>query len=125
MDNETYNRFQLMDRFLDITLSSTILIVIGAFIGVIGNTAVIFFYFFRIRERGESYFIPLLGIVDLLGCLISPPYYIMDNIYLLSYPNTVACRVLSCVQIFIPGISGHSLLVISIQRFLLVCRPFG
>lgn len=125
MDNETYNQFQLMNRFSDITLSSTILIAIGGFIGVIGNAAVIFFYFFRIRKRGERYFIPLLGIVDLLGCLISPPYYIMDNMYLLSYPSTGACRILSFVQIFIPGISGHTLLVISIQRNLLVCRPFG
>lgn len=125
MANETYKQFQLMDRFSDITLSNTILVIIGAFIGVIGNTVVIFFYFFRIKERGERYFIPLLGIVDLLGCLISPPYYIMDNMYLLSYPSTAACRILSFVQIFIPGISGHTLLVISIQRYLLVCRPFG
>lgn len=119
MANETYKQFQLMDRFSDITLSNTILVIIGAFIGVIGNTVVIFFYFFRIKERGERYFIPLLGIVDLLGCLISPPYYIMDNMYLLSYPSTSACRILSFVQIFIPGISGHTLLVISIQRYFL------
>lgn len=125
MDNETYNQFQLMNRFSDINLSSTILIVIGGFIGVTGNAAVIFFYFFRIRKRGERYIIPLLGIVDLLGCLISPPYYIMDNMYLLSYPSTGICRILSFVQIFILGISGHTLLVISIQRYLLVCRSFG
>lgn len=53
MANETYKQFQLMDRFSDITLSNTILVIIGAFIGVIGNTVVIFFYFFRIKERGE------------------------------------------------------------------------
>lgn len=98
--------------------------IIGAFIGVIGNATIIFFYFFRIKERGERYFIPLLGIVDLLGCLTSSPYYIMDNEYMYNYLGTAVCRILMFLQICIPGISGHTLLVISIQRYLLVCKPF-
>ncbi|XP_052680003.1 uncharacterized protein LOC128160679 [Crassostrea angulata] len=125
MDNETNYQFHFLNRYSDIALSSSILIIIGAVIGSTGNAVIIFFYFFRIKERGERYFIPLLGIVDLLGCLTSPPYYIMDNEYMFDYPSTAACRILTFVQFLIPGISGHTLLVISIQRYLLVCRPFG
>ena len=125
MDNNTYYQELLLNRYSDIALGSTILIIIGGVIGVLGNAAIIFFYFFRIKEKGERYFIPLLAVVDLLGCLTSPPYYIMDNLYLYNYPSTLACRVLSFLQICIPGISAHMLLVISIQRFILVCRPFG
>lgn len=124
MDNVTYFKFQYLNRFSDITLSNTILMIIGAFIGVLGNATIIFFYFFRIKERGERYFIPLLGIVDLLGCLTSSPYYIMDNEYMYNYLSTAVCRILMFLQICIPGISGHTLLVISIQRYLLVCKPF-
>uniref|UniRef100_A0A8W8LZ43 G-protein coupled receptors family 1 profile domain-containing protein n=1 Tax=Magallana gigas TaxID=29159 RepID=A0A8W8LZ43_MAGGI len=118
-------QFHFLNRYSDIALSSSILIIIGAVIGSIGNVVIIFFYFFRIKERGERYFIPLLGIVDLLGCLTSPPYYIMDNEYMFDYPSTAACRILTFLQFCIPGISGHTLLVISIQRYLLVCKPFG
>ncbi|XP_065938352.1 G-protein coupled receptor 84-like [Magallana gigas] len=125
MDNDTNYQLQYVNRFSDIALSSTILIIIGAVIGVIGNTTIIYFYFFRIKERGERYFIPLLGVVDLLGCLTSPPYYIMDNEYMYNYPSTAACRILSSLQICVPGISAHTLLLISIQRYLLVCKPFG
>lgn len=125
MDNDTDYHFQYLNRYSDFALSSTILIIIGAIIGVIGNSTITFFYFFRIKERGERYFIPLLGIVDLLGCLTSPPYYIMDNEYMFNYPNTTACRMLSFLQVCIPGISAHTLLLISIQRYLLVCKPFG
>ncbi|XP_052678254.1 G-protein coupled receptor 87-like [Crassostrea angulata] len=125
MDNDTNYQLQYVNRFSDIALSSTILIIIGAVIGVIGNTAIIFFYFFWINERGERYFIPLLGVVDLLGCLTSPPYYIMENEYMYNYPSTAACRALSSLQICVPGISAHTLLLISIQRYLLVCKPFG
>ena len=125
MDNNTYYQELLLNRYSDIALGSTILIIIGGVIGVLGNAAIIFFYFFRIKEKGERYFIPLLAVVDLLGCLTSPPYYIMDNLRLYNYPSTLACRVLSFLQICIPGISAHMLLVISIQRYILVCRPFG
>lgn len=41
------------------------------------------------------------------------------------YPSTPACRILAFVQICIPGISAHTLLLISIQRYKLVCKPFG
>lgn len=125
MDNDTLYQFQYLNRFSDIVLSSTILMSIGAVIGIIGNTTIILFYFFRIKERGERYFIPLLGILDLIGCLTSPSYFIMYNEYLYIYPSTPACRILAFLQICIPGISAHTLLLISIQRYTLVCKPFG
>lgn len=118
MDNDTLYQFQYLNRFSDIVLSSTILMSIGAVFGVIGNTTIILFYF-------ERYFIPLLGILDLIGCLTSPSYFIMYNEYLYIYPSTSACRILAFLQISIPGISAHTLLLISIQRYTLVCKPFG
>ena len=103
----------------DIALSSSILLIIGGVIGVLGNAIILYFYLFRIKERGERYFIPLLAVVDLLGCVISPAYF------LVSYLSSTVCQVLYFLQIWIPGISGFTLLLISIQRYLLVCRPFG
>lgn len=125
MENDTLYQFQYLNRFSDIVLSSTVLMSIGAVFGVIGNTTIILFYFFRIKERGERYFIPLLGILDLIGCVTSPSYFIMYNEYLYIYPSTAACRILAFLQICIPGISAHTLLLISIQRYTLVCKPFG
>ena len=61
----------------DIALSSSILLIIGGVIGVLGNAIILFFYLFRIKERGERYFIPLLAVVDLLGCVISPAYFLV------------------------------------------------
>lgn len=125
MDNDSYYHQLLENKTADIALGSTILIIIGGVIGVIGNSIIIYFYFCRVKERGERYFIPVLAVVDLLGCLTGAPFYIMDNTFLFNYPRTVACSVLSFLQVFIPGISMHMLLVISLQRYLLVCKPFG
>lgn len=125
MDNDSYYHLLLENKTADIALGSTILIIVGGVIGVIGNSLIIYFYFFRVKERGERYFIPVLGVVDLLGCLTGAPFYIMDNTFLFNYQSTVACSVLSFLQVWIPGISMHMLLVISLQRYLLVCKPFG
>lgn len=112
-----------MKRFSDILLSSKIVFLFGACIGVIGNANIIFFYFFRIKERGERYFIPLLGIVDLLGCLFLASFSIMDNDYVFNFKNVAACKIVAFLQICIPAISAHTLLIISIQRYRLVCKP--
>ncbi|XP_052678251.1 trace amine-associated receptor 1-like [Crassostrea angulata] len=111
------------NSYSDMVLSSTILNIIGTVIGVIGNSAIIFFYFFRIKERGERYFIPLLGIVDLLGCLTFFFCFIFNVKSI--HRSDVFCKVSSFLQICIPGISAHTILVISIQRYYLVCKPFG
>ncbi|XP_052077616.1 uncharacterized protein LOC127715568 [Mytilus californianus] len=124
-DNYTDYGEVLRNRYHGISLSSTILIVIGAIIGIVGNCTVIFFYFIRIKERGERYFIPLLAIVDLVACLTSSSFYIMDNTFFYNYPNDIVCRILTFLQVFVPGFSAHILLVICVQRYLLVCKPFG
>ncbi|XP_052077617.1 5-hydroxytryptamine receptor 1A-like [Mytilus californianus] len=115
----------LRNRDLEIYLSNTVLIVIGTVIGFFGNFTVIFFYLVRIKERGERYFIPLLAIVDLFACLASSPFIIMHNTFFYNYPSDIVCRILTFLQVFISGLSGHILLVICFQRYLLVCKPYG
>ncbi|XP_061186809.1 cholecystokinin receptor type A-like [Saccostrea echinata] len=125
MYNDTDYQELLQRRYFNSYLSSTMFIVLCALIGITGNSVIIFFYFFRIKERGERYFIPLLAIIDLVACFTSPPFYIMDNTFFFNYPSDTACRILSFLQTCVPGASAHILLVISIQRYLLVCKPFG
>lgn len=84
-----------------------------------------FLFFFRIKERGERYFIPLLGIVDILGCLFLAIFHIMDNYDVFNFQSIIACQILSFLQVCIPVISGHSLLLLSIQRYRLVCKPLS
>lgn len=87
------------------------------------ETHLSFFLFFRIKERGERYFIPLLGIVDILGCLFLAIFHIMDIYDVFNFQSIIACQIFSFLQVCIPVISGHSLLLISIQRYRLVCKP--
>ena len=115
----------LKDRYSDIFLSHSVLIVIGAVIGVLGNGATVLFYSCRIKERGERYFIPLLAIVDLIACLDISTNYVMNNTYFYDYPSNIICCVTTFLQVFTSGLSAHILLIIGVQRYLLVCKPFG
>ncbi|CAC5378299.1 CCKAR [Mytilus coruscus] len=116
----------LKNRYSDILLSHTFLILIGTVIGVLGNGATIFVYSCRIKERGERYFIPLLALVDLTACLtISTNYAMNSYIYFYDYSSNIVCCVTTFLQVFASGLSAHILLIISIQRYLLVCKPFG
>nr|XP_022301133.1 C3a anaphylatoxin chemotactic receptor-like [Crassostrea virginica] len=124
MDYNTYYQKLRLNIYSDIALGSTILIIIGRVIGIIGNITIIFLYFFRIKEKGERYFIPLLAVVDLLGCLANPPYYILDTENLYNFPSFIGCKILMFLHFCIPGMSGHTLLLILIQRYMLVSKPF-
>ncbi|XP_052077983.1 probable G-protein coupled receptor tkr-1 [Mytilus californianus] len=116
----------LKNRYSDILLSHTFLILIGTVIGVLGNGATIFVYSCRIKERGERYFIPLLALVDLTACLtISTNYAMNGYTYFYDYSSNIVCCVTTFLQVFASGLSAHILLIISIQRYHLVCKPFG
>ncbi|XP_062575865.1 5-hydroxytryptamine receptor 1A-beta-like [Saccostrea cucullata] len=125
MENSTNYTLLLQSSYFDLALGCTILIGIAALVGIAGNLMIIFFYFFRIKDRGERYYIPILAVIDFLASITSSLYNIMDNSYFYNYPNDVICRLLSALQVCVPGISAHVLLLISIQRYLLVCKPFG
>ncbi|CAG2209823.1 unnamed protein product [Mytilus edulis] len=115
----------LKNRYADIFLSHTVLIIIGTVIGMLGNGVTIFMYSCRIKERGERYFIPLLAIVDLTACFtIFTNYAINSYSHFYAYSSKTVCCVTTFLQVFASGLSAHILLIISIQRYFLVCKPF-
>ncbi|CAG2241465.1 unnamed protein product [Mytilus edulis] len=124
-NNTDYVKVLYDQNYSDVALSSTILTIIGGIVGILGNGSVIICYFFRIQERGERYFIPVLAVVDLVACITSSIFYVMDNTFFFNYPNDFMCRILIFLQLLVPAISASLLLIISVQRYLLVCKPHG
>lgn len=112
-------------NYSDVALSSTILTIIGGIAGILGNGSVIICYFFRIQEKGERYFIPVLAVVDLVACITSSIFYVMDNTFFFNYPHDLMCRILIFLQLLVPATSASLLVIISVQRYMLVCKPHG
>jgi hypothetical protein len=104
MKNATDYQYLLQKSYTNLAFGCTVLIITAGIIGIIGNSSIIFFYCFRIDERGERYFIPLLAIVDLCVCFSSFIHIFIDNTYYYNYPSDFVCRIHSMIELFLPGI---------------------
>ncbi|XP_061191151.1 cholecystokinin receptor type A-like [Saccostrea echinata] len=116
----------LNERYAEIVLPNTVLLALGMTVGAVGNIAIISLYVSKIQDKkGDRYFIPVLAFIDCLGCVANGSFYTTDNAFLFLYPSEVLCRILIFLLTFASGFSAHVLLVIALQRYLLICRPFG
>ena len=124
MENKT--RYEMNAIYSEVILPNSILLILGTVIGIVGNLLILFLYTFGLKDTvGQRFFIPVLALVDTLGCLVSVIFYLMDNYFLFDFPSAILCQILSFFMCFTSGCSGHLLLVIALQRYFLICRPLG
>lgn len=105
----------------DITLMTFYLTV-----GIVGNTAVIFIYRDSGQHKPKSYkqFIFMLAIVDLVSCILNCILNLMLVIGPSFLENMVVCKTMRFLCHVIAVTSAFILVVIAIQRYLFVCKPF-
>lgn len=116
----------LNEKYSSIVLPNTILMSCGIVAGVFGNATIIIIYIAHIDDKkGDRYFIPILAFIDCLGSISNGLFYVIDNFYIFSFPSEILCRVLLFVLTFASGFSGHVLGAIALQRYLLICHPYG
>ncbi|XP_060072057.1 P2Y purinoceptor 12-like [Ylistrum balloti] len=94
-------------------------------IGVLGNSLVMFVYWARKKPvREDRYFIPLLALVDLLSCVVSSGTGIYAQTYPLIFDNDFGCKMAAFLGILFAGLSANFLVIIAVERYLKVCKPF-
>ncbi|XP_062578675.1 bombesin receptor subtype-3-like [Saccostrea cucullata] len=107
-------------------LPNTIVQMIGAVFGIFGNSLVLWLYGKYIRDKsGSRYFIPALAFVDLVGCVLNAIHFHLENIMSYNYPGVHLCKTMYFLILFTGGFSAILILAIALQRYLLICRPFG
>lgn len=120
-----YDLESLNEEYAQKVRPTTVIYIIVAALGGLGNISVILVYCFRMKKQDNRYFIPILACVDLIGCVTNAVYFHLDDATQFIYPSDILCRLLSFMVIFNNGVSGHIILVIALQRYLILCRPFG
>ncbi|XP_048731244.1 phe13-bombesin receptor-like [Ostrea edulis] len=94
-------------------------------IGVMGNSIVIYVYIFRMKgQRDDRYFIPHLALMDLCACVVGAGYAMALNILPLRFQGNEICKILWFASQATTMCSAFMLVVIAIQRYLKVVRPF-
>ncbi|KAK3096636.1 hypothetical protein FSP39_001946 [Pinctada imbricata] len=130
MDNATQkltnelltNEFIQKALLPNIVLYSTILV-----IGILGNIAVFVVYLTKMPRDciKPRYFVPFLSFFDILVCTVSLTYFAVQTYVLMTFHQDLLCKLLVFLIIFTMMTSNSFLLAISVQRFTIICRPFG
>lgn len=104
---------------------NTVIHLIEGAVGVFGNIIVLIMYSRYIADKsGTRYFIPILAVVDLIGCLSNVVQFQLDNTMRYTYPDVHLCKTLFFMMIMSGGLSAHLIFAIALQRYLMICRPF-
>lgn len=116
----------LTERNAEKMFPNTVIHLIEGGIGVFGNIVVLIMYTKYIADKsGSRYFIPILALVDLFGCLSNVIEFHLDNTMMYTYPSVALCKIILFLMIMTAGFSAHLIFSIALQRYLMICRPLG
>ena len=104
---------------------TTVLISVFLCFGVIGNVLVLFLYKYRMPQTEERFFIPYLAVADLMSTVSLAWLGITTNFYFTDFPNEDLCKFLPYFSWVTTSWSAFILLLISVSRYLKICRPTG
>ena len=130
MENTTDESFDTLDKWnkelAAKLIPDTIYLVIYLIIGCIGNSVVICVYARRNYLNNEDrFFIPILAIFDLVACIVNCSEAIFGNTAPVKYNSDITCKLFWFLGMIFLGSSGLTLMLIAIQRYLKLCKPFG
>lgn len=94
--------------------------------GILGNSLVIYIYFLRFKTYSESrFFIPVLAVIDIIACIVNCSGNLSEVTRPIMYGDDIGCKTEKYLSLATTGASIFTLLVIAIDRYLKICRPFG
>ena len=101
----------------------TVMMIIFMVVGLLGNSLVITMYSARKQRTSANTFIMFLAGIDLFACVAIHPYitYKIFNFYNQTW--TAACKFFEFLVHVNLLMSGLTLMLISVDRFLAICRP--
>ncbi|XP_046331804.2 orexin receptor type 2-like [Haliotis rufescens] len=93
-------------------------------VGCIGNSLVFYVYHLKMKRSTTRLYILSLAAFDLLNCVVCIPHEIADMRYNFTFGRYALCKVIRVLIVFSSFGSGSVLLVVAVDRYKKVCRPF-
>lgn len=123
LDNEFY-RTEFNAEFSARVLSVSIVFGLTACLGLIANLLVIYIYGVKYKRCNFKYFLLVMGIIGLVQCTIMLPTQVAEMHYWFVFPTSWLCRVSAYVFGYTVIDCYFVLLLIALDRFRKVCRPY-
>ena len=122
-DSEYY-RYEFNSEYSKKVLPVSILFGLTACLGFIGNIFVVYIYGLKYKQCNFKYFLFALGLIGTVQCCIMLPTQIGEMHYWFMFPTSWLCRVSAYVFGYTVIACYMILLLISIDRYRKVCRPY-
>lgn len=122
--SENHLAEEINEEFMNAVMPVIVFVSLEIIFGFFGNVLVLYVYLFRYHRCNFRYFVLCLAIIDITSCLTTMPGELVNLIYWYIYPVREICKVKSFFNVFTACAEGLCLLVIAIDRYRKVCRPF-
>ncbi|XP_059144895.1 D(3) dopamine receptor-like [Physella acuta] len=93
------------------------------FLGVVGNSLVVYVYSSRFKKTSSNYFILTMAVFDLIACAIGMPTEIYDLNNPYTFYSVAGCKILRGCEVFNVYGSAIVLVEIAFDRYFKICRP--
>lgn len=109
---------------MEVYIYPFILVILYMVIGFIGNSIVIYIFTVKWKLTKTTVFILTLAGVDLMSCVINMPTEAAILWNPLNFDHDILCKISRYTTFIASASSSFVLIAISIDRYLMVCRPF-
>ncbi|XP_062605369.1 mesotocin receptor-like [Saccostrea cucullata] len=120
IDLESFN-----DAYIQRSLPNTIVILFFLFVGVLGNSLILYVYRFRFPRSDGRYFIGVLACSDLGSIIFTSVLNLLQNLTKYVFPGDIVCKGVLYLSFSFINTSLFLWNVIAVQRFRKICRPFS
>ncbi|KAL3887148.1 hypothetical protein ACJMK2_027101 [Sinanodonta woodiana] len=123
-ENETVSLEHLNEELWALNIPAVVFVLFCMILGLFGNIIVVYIYWRTFHRSNHRYFILCLAFLDLIGCLIGGSYmtYSLRLPYLMT--SSTICKISRYFHYLVNQGSALLLLVIAVERFRKICRPF-
>lgn len=122
--NEYYlDKFNI--EFSQRVLPVSIIFGLTACLGLVANVLVIYIYGVKYKRCNFKYFLFVMGVIGAVQCIIMLPTQVAEMHYWFAFPTSWLCRVSAYVFGYTVIDSYFVLLLIALDRFRKVCRPYN
>ncbi|XP_053383067.1 uncharacterized protein LOC123539878 [Mercenaria mercenaria] len=111
-------------ELMEIYMYPFVLVIFFMIVGFIGNTIVIYIFTAKWKLTKTTMFILTLAGVDLMSCVINMPTEAAILWNPMNFDYAVICKISRFTTFIASASSSFVLIAISIDRYLMVCRPF-
>ena len=116
---------QLNDEMKSSVMPVTTFVGLETVFGFFGNLLILYVFFFHYHKCNFKYFVLCLAFVDFTSTVTTMPGEIVTQTFWYVYPDRNVCKIKSFFNVFTVCGSALTLLVIAVDRYRKICRPFA